>query len=410
MKSMFGKATGAYTGLAMAGLISLAAVAHAQSTHDEVLEAGSAQVLSKPMEALTGGHGITVSRENRIYVMDTVFNHLTESRVHVFDVTNGKFLGMVPTSFNGHVQVSRDGDKLYTMTTYHERVTRGKRTDVVEIWNADDLTFEKEIIVPPTRVQGLNYDGLFRQTTDGKFIVFQNASPAISIGVVDVKRQTHVENITAAAGCWSVIPQPNRPRSFMTICGDGKLLTFHLGEDGKVASQSRSDQMFAVRDDPIFIAPALEHSRATFVSFYGNVYTADFSGDEVKFEPVWSLLDEKDRTEGWVPGGYNLVGVHHASRRLYVLMHPDGKEGTHKYPAAEIWVMDLDSRKRLARLPGLEALSMSIDQQANRMLTLDGGNVNVYDISQPEPKLVHTIEGAGEAALQVQAHFLPEGA
>ncbi len=366
--------------------------------------ASGAQAQDKPREVLTGGHSVSAPQENRIYVMDSVFMHLTESRVHVYDYTNGKFLGMVPTAFNGHVQVSNDGKKIYTMTTYHERITRGKRSDVVEVWDADKLTFEKEISLPPKRVQGLNYDGLFRQTTDGKFIVLQNASPATSIGIVDVAKGDYVEDVTAAAGCWSVIPQPNRPRSFMTICGDGGLLTINLGEDGKVASQSRSKQMFSVKDDPIFIAPALDKDKAHFVSYYGNVYSADFSGDEVKVDGPWSLLNDQDKAKNWVPGGYNLVGLHRASGRMYVFMHPDGKEGTHKFPAAEIWVMDTKTKQRVARIPGRDALSMTIDQQRNLMLTLDGGNVNVYDISQPEPKLLRTIEGAAEASLQVQFH------
>ena len=40
---------------------------------------------------------------------------------------------------------------------------------------------------------------------------------------------------------------------------------------------------------------------------------------------------------GWRPGGYNLLAVNRANKRLYVGMHPNGAEGTHKTPAAEIW-------------------------------------------------------------------------
>src|SRR5690606_1906079 len=97
---------------------------------------GGAQAQDKPREVLTGGHSVSAPQENRIYVMDSVFMHLTESRVHVYDYTTGKFLGMVPTAFNGHVQLSNDGKKIYTMTTYHERITRGKRSYDVEVWAA----------------------------------------------------------------------------------------------------------------------------------------------------------------------------------------------------------------------------------------------------------------------------------
>ena len=165
---------------------------------------------------------------------------------------------------------------------------------------------------------------------------------------------------------------------------------------------------FSVKDDPIFIAPALDKDKAHFVSYYGNVYSADFSGDEVKVDGPWSLLNDEDKAKNWVPGGYNLVGLHRASGRMYVFMHPDGKEGTHKFPAAEIWVMDTKTKKRVARVPGSDALYMTIDQQRNLMLTLDGGNVNVYDISQPEPKLLRTIEGAAAAVIRRQGMDLLE--
>ncbi|MGG4773069.1 amine dehydrogenase large subunit [Paenalcaligenes sp. Me52] len=360
----------------------------------------------KPLETLTDGHALTTDAQDRIYVMDTVFMHMTESRVHVFDGKTGRFLGMIPTSFNGHMQLSNDGKKIYTMTTYHERVTRGKRTDVVEIWDADGLTFEKEIILPNNRVQGLNYRNMFRQTTDGKFIILQNATPAISVAVVDVEKGEHVEEITAVAGCWSVNPLPNRPRSFMTVCGDGTLLTIDLDENGKVASQHRSERMFSVQDDPVFIAQAMVNNKAHYVSFYGTMYTADFNGDKVSFEPSWSLLDEQDRAAGWTPGGYNLLAADEGNERLYVLMHSGGAEGTHKSPAEEIWVYDLPTKKRIARVPGMGILSISVDEPGKRLLGIDGGNVHIFDISGDTPTLIRTIENAGEAALQVEPHVV----
>lgn len=133
----------------------------------------------KPLETLTGGHALSNDASQRLYVMDSVFFHLTESRVGVFDGASGKFLGMIPTSYNGHMLPSRDGKRIYTMTTYHERVTRGKRTDVVEIWDASKLTFKSEIVIPTKRAQALNYNGIFRESTDGKFIILQNATPAV---------------------------------------------------------------------------------------------------------------------------------------------------------------------------------------------------------------------------------------
>jgi len=362
----------------------------------------SAQNL-EPLERLTGDHSISEEgKENRIFVLDAVFNHLSDSRVHVFDGETGKFLGMIPTSYNGHMEISNDGKKIYTMATYYERVTRGERTDTVEIWDDDTLTFEKEIILPNYRVQALNYKGIFRQTPDGKFILAQNATPASSVAVVDLEKEEHVAELTATAGCWSIVVIPNKPHSFATVCGDGTLLTIDLDDEGQIAQQSRSDTFFSPKDDPVFIEPAFLGDTAYFVSFYGNVRPADLSGDEAEILPSWSLLNDEDRAEGWAPGGYNLTGVHEGNKRFYVLMHADAEEGTHKNPADEIWVFDLESQERVARVPGMHLLSISIDEPGNRLLGLDGGNVHIFDISEDEPKHIRTIENAGEAALHVE--------
>jgi len=348
---------------------------------------------------------IEVEPANRLFVMDSNFHHLTDSRVNVFDKRNGKFLGFVPTSFNGQMTVSKDGTKIYDVTTYFSRVPRGERTDVVEIYNIDNLTFEKEIEIPAKRASALNYDGIVRMTGDGQFLLVQNANPGISITVVDLEQQKFVGEITATAGCWGIIPLPDTPRSFATICGEGSLLSLTLGDDGKVSEQKRSAPMFSVKDDPVFISPGVTRDGLIFISFHGNVYTAALNRKDMSstFAPAWSLLQsEKDKSEGWVPGGYNLLDVDARSNRLYVFMHPKGHEGSHKNPAKELWVYDLDTKKRVARIPGLDALSMSIIQGPRpELVTIDGGNVHIYDISAATPKLVRTIENAAEAALQV---------
>ncbi|WP_323012123.1 amine dehydrogenase large subunit [Castellaniella sp.] len=355
-----------------------------------------------PVEQLTGGHSVKVDPADRVYVMDAVFMHLTDSRFNQFDRNTGKFLGMIPTSFNGFAQVSKDGKNVYVATTYYERVTRGKRTDVIEVWDNSTLSFVKEIELPPKRAGALNYNGMFRQTNDGQFLLLQNATPAASVSVVDIQKGAFASEVTSTAGCWSTIPLPGTPRSFSTICGDGALLTINLDKDGKVLSQNRSQPMFSVKDDPVFITPGLLSDRMVFVSFYGNVYTAKPSADGMSFEPSWSLLDQADRAQNWVPGGYNLLAVEPKSERLYIFMHPEGKEGSHKNPAVELWVYDLKSKKRVARIPGLDALSMDIiPGKKPQLLTLDGGNAHIYDISAPEPKLVRTIEGVSESALQI---------
>jgi methylamine dehydrogenase heavy chain len=359
----------------------------------------------KPMETLTDGHVLGPATPHRLYVMDAAFNHLVDSRIQIYDGDTRRFLGMVPTSFNGHMSVSADGSEIYVMTTYYERLNRGKRTDLIEVWDSTALTPKHEIVIPSKRAQALNYRNYLRQSSDGGLLFVQNATPAASVTVVDLKARKFADEITATAGCWSVIPLPSKPRSFATICGDGTLLTVHLDENGRRASQQRSKRMFDVAKDPIFIHTENLGDRFYFVSFNGKVHSADFSGPEVTFEAPWPLQQKEDEGKGWRPGGYNLVAVNRANRRLYVGMHTNGAEGSHKTPAEEIWIYDLDSKKRVARIPGKDALSMSVSQDPQpRLFTIDGGNVQVYDAAPVAPVLLGGIEGAGETALQLEPH------
>nr|WP_315528485.1 amine dehydrogenase large subunit [uncultured Achromobacter sp.] len=356
-----------------------------------------------PVEELKGGTRLPPATPHRLYVMDAAFNHLVDSRVNIYDGDSGKFLGLVPTSFNGHMTVSADGRDIYVMTTYYERLNRGKRTDVIEAWDAETLTPKYEVPIPQKRAQALNYRNYLRQSTDGELLFVQNATPATSVTVVDLKTRQFADEVTAAAGCWSIIPLPSRPRSFATICGDGGLLTIDLDTAGKPAGQQRSKPMFELEKDPIFTHTENVGDTFYFVSYNGNVYSADFSGKEVSFGAPWSLLDAAGKDRGWRPGGYNLLAINRASKRLYVGMHPNGAEGTHKTPAAEIWVYDLATHKRLARVPGKNALSMSVSQDDKpRLFTIDGGNVNIYDATPAAPVFKTTIQAAGETALQVE--------
>ncbi|MBD9477164.1 amine dehydrogenase [Achromobacter sp. ACM01] len=362
-----------------------------------------------PVEELKGGTRLPPATPHRLYVMDAVFNHLVDSRVNIYDGDSFKFLGMVPASFNGHMTVSADGKDIYVMTTYYERLNRGKRTDVVEAWDAETLTPKYEVPIPQKRAQALNYRNYLQQSTDGELLFVQNATPASSVTVVNLTTRQFADEVTAAAGCWSIIVLPSRPRSFASICGDGALLTVDLDQAGKPAGQQRSQPMFDPEKDPIFTHTENLGDTYYFVSYNGNVYSADFSGKDAAVGKPWSLLDASGKDQGWRPGGYNLLAINKAAKRLYVGMHPNGAEGSHKTPAAEIWVYDLATHKRVARVPGQNALSMSVSQDDQpRLYTIDGGNVNVYDAAPAAPVLKGTIQAAGETALQVEPQ--PRGA
>jgi methylamine dehydrogenase heavy chain len=166
-------------------------------------------------------------------------------------------------------------------------------------------------------------------------------------------------------------------------------LTFTLDEKGHVVSQQRSERIFDPDTDPLFVSADTLDDRYVFVSFHGNAYIVNVSGEKAALEALWPIVTAKDKQQGWRPGGYEPLAVQRATHTLFVAMHPHGKEGTHKNPASEIWSFDLRSRQRTARLPGSHAIVLAVSQGPNPMLfAVDGerSGVVAYRIGRdPRP-------------------------
>ena len=99
------------------------------------------------------------------------------------------------------------------------------------------------------------------------------------------------------------------------------------------------------------------------------------SGPAAKLVDRWSFVQGVDG--GWRPGGYNLLAAHAKSGRIYVGMHPDGVEGSHKTPAAEIWALDPKAKKVLTRAPGHNAVALTINQEGEPLLFASGEGMNL---------------------------------
>ncbi|MDE2371503.1 MAG: amine dehydrogenase [Burkholderiales bacterium] len=318
----------------------------------------------------------------RLYVGDPTMNHLVDGRSHVVDGRNLHYLGMLGTGFAGQSTVSRDGHTIFVATTYYSRLQRGTRADVVEVYSADDLSFQYEIEIPTKRVQSLDMRALLATTGDDRLLLVQNATPATSVTVIDLAARKVAAEVPTP-GCYGVIPWPAEARRFSSVCGDGTLATFDLDAAGAVASRAVSDKFFDPDQDPVFMHYEVVGKRLTFVSFHGAVHALDLGGAKPVPLPTWPLVDAADRKQGWRPGGYQLFAIEPRSERLYVGMHDHGSEGSHKSPAKEIWVFDLKTHKRIGRMPGQTAVSMNIARtESPRLFLLSGADNRLlaYDI------------------------------
>ncbi len=321
----------------------------------------------------------------RVYVSDPSMGHIVDGRMHVLDGGKMRYLGLIGSGFAGLITLSHDNRFIYVATAYYSRLQRGTRTDVVEVYRTEDLGFDHEIVIPPKRVQGLQSKTLTTMSPDDRYLFIQNATPASSITVVDLKER----RVTAEfenPGCWGVLPWPNKPRRVTSICGDGTTTNFDINDKGELAATTAGPAFFNPDVDPVFMHFETIGDRMIFVSYNGKVYTLRMTdtGFQADGEP-WSLTDAAAAKKGWRPGGFQLFAIDPAGKRLVVGMHEDGAEGSHKNPASELWVFDLATHKRIGKLPGETALSMTFSPELPKLFVLSAADNRIisFDLSGP---------------------------
>ncbi len=360
--------------------------------------AGTAFAQLAPEEVITIPE---ITAKNRIYVLDIAINHIADGKLHVVDADKLSYLGVIGTGFAGQIIQSPDGKELIVATGYLSRGQRGERTDVVEVWDADTLAFKYEIPIPEKRAMALNYEGLMRLSADGRWLFLQNATPATSVTVVDMQTRQTVGEVPMP-GCWAIYPAASNANRFASLCGDGTIATVTLDDSGRVASRATTQKVFDPDEDAWFMSGEQEDDLYHFVSFKGRLITVDVSGDTATAEAPWPLVPAADRKKGWRPGGYQPIAVH--GGRLYVAMHPGGAEGSHKNPAAEVWAYDIAKRKRLARLPGRNAIALETSSDGSKLYALDAlkAEVVVYERIGPKPR-IRSMQ-VGETSVQLVAN------
>jgi methylamine dehydrogenase heavy chain len=354
------------------------------------------QVTTKPLPPATA---------QRIYLGDFAISHVMDGRLNVIDGANLKLLGMVATGFAGLPALAPDRSELYVATTYYTRLNHGDRVDVVDIYDLATLEHKGEIAIPPKHAMALPYHGVIRTSADGRLLFVQNATPAQSVSIVDLKARKFVAEIQTP-GCWIVLPSQTHAPRFSTLCGDGTILTVTLQADGTLESMKRSGRFFDADDDPLFVHAENVGDRYFFVSFKGRVYTANVGGEVAQIEEPWPLVTRSEERQGWRPGGYQPLAVHERSGRLYVGMHAKGADGTHKNPAQEIWAFDLASKKRVGRAPGSNAIAIATSRDERPQLyAIDGVKMALvaYDTA---PRLVsrRRMEGVAEVGTLLEMH------
>ena len=391
--------------LAVAGLTVAAALAGIAPTAAASTAKKAPVSAELAAETLTTGP-VPASATERVYVADVAISHIADGRIRVFDPRSGKFLGMVSTGFAGNFTVSAKADELYVATSYLSRSWRGERADVLEVHDTANLAFKYEVVLPTKRAQALNYRGLVRDSGNGRFVLVQNATPATSVSVVDLAQRKVVAEVPTP-GCWGLLPAASHGSRFSMLCGDGKVATVTLDDQGQVSDRQVSAKLFDADADAWFHHAEQLGNRYWFVSFKGMLTELDLGGAVAVQKSSRALVDAAGQRAGWRPGGYQNFAVDPSGRWLVLAMHDKGGEGSHKRPAKTLWTVDLASGRHVASAPGLKSVSLTFSRNGQRLHALDGETGALRSWQWTDKGLgkpLATVKRAGEASLHLESH------
>jgi methylamine dehydrogenase heavy chain len=328
-----------------------------------------------------------------VWVNDFVFPHMVDGMAYLIDGDSGRYLGTLSTGFGfAHLILSRDGKLIYSPETYFSRGTRGKRTDVVTLYDAGTLKVSGEIPIPPKRASNMPMIANQVLTDDERFLLIYNFNPAQSVTVVDMKLRKFVREIETP-GC--ALIYPTGPRSFFSVCGDGSLSLVELDDAGS-SRQKRTQPLFDLAADPVTEKAVRIGDTWYFVSFAGRIYPLQARAQTATMGPPWWLTSEAERKAGWRPGGLQQLAVNPQKSRLYAIMHRGGVE-THKDPGKDVWVYDVSTRQRLQQF-ALKNLATSIQLSSDAQpllysISLERTDLDIYDAASG--KLLRSVDHVG---------------
>ncbi len=345
------------------------------------------------------GHGPQVATlpvppsKHWVWVNDFVFPHMADGMAYLIDGDSGRYLGTLSTGYGfARVVLPHDGKLIYSPETYFSRGTRGKRTDVVTVYDAGTLKPVGEIPIPAKRSSNMPMMSNSVVTDDERFLLIYNFNPAQSVTVVDIKTRKFVREIETP-GC--ALIYPTGPHSFFSVCGDGSLSLVDL-DDAGAARQERTEQVFDMSADPVTEKAVRIGGTWYFVSFAGRIYPLKADAQQATVGTSWWLTTEAERKAGWRPGGLQQLAVNAHKSRLYAIMHRGGVE-THKDPGKDVWVYDVTTHQRVQQF-SLKNLATSIQLSSDEepllySIFIDGTDLDIYDSASG--KLLRSVSHIG---------------
>ena len=295
----------------------------------------------------------------KVYVLDQGW--AGASNVSVLTADNLKVQGAVTPGLQAQMGLNKKTGELLTSSSYLKRIVWGDAEIPVQVWDPKTLTLKKEILSSPKFAMTAASIANFQISDDGHYAFLQNATPAASVSVVDLTTDKAVLEVPTP-GCWGIYTSTNSNK-FSSLCADGKVSTFILSKDASSYQAYRSDKIFDADSDALFLEGQRDKDTLFFTSFNGNLYKLDNSGNCAVLKDKYSYVDDVDGK--WAPGGYQVISYNKPNKLLFVTMHPDAVEGSHKDGATQIWVINTAKKKRVARFDvaeGSDPVNVAVSQ------------------------------------------------
>ena len=318
-----------------------------------------------------------------------------DSKIYLIDADRNLMLGMLAAGgWRNGVAYSPDFKAIYSPETYYARGTRGRRTDVLSIYDVATLSPIDEVKIPPKRGSGATVAGPII-SDDGRFVYVFNMTPAMSVSVIDVARRLVTAEISTD-GCAMIYPSGDR--SFLSLCGNGRIRQTMLNEVGEMLGSRFTDVFFDPNVDPLTEKAVRLNGDWYFVSFHGVVHKIVAVDSSVKPGSAWPLLTQQQLDAGWRPGGGQFLASHE-SGLLYIGMNQDGPD-SHKVPGQQIWLVDVDSKtRRQVITPPSPVTHLAVSKDAEPLLAAasEGPEIYLFDALDGSVKesLTAPILGAG---------------
>ncbi|MGI9327840.1 MAG: amine dehydrogenase large subunit [Pseudomonadales bacterium] len=331
-------------------------------------------------------------------VHDFAFGSLIDSSFSLVDTKRRTFKGMLSAGNFATLDLSMQRQEFYVGETYFSRGTRGERSDLVTVYDMQNLDRIAEIELPKKRAGIVVNKGATAISASERFMLVFNLNPGTSVSVVDLESRSFVGEV-ATHGC--ALVYPTREHDFFMLCGDGSLLSIQLDDKGAERSRKRSKKFIDIDQDPLSEKSSKVGEQWHFVSFLGDVQPISYNRRGVQIDRRWSLTNDAERAANWRPAGWHWTAGH-PSERLWVGMTPDGYDGSHKDPAKEVWLFDTKKKQRLAQFElKTPALSIDVTLEADpRLLVVNAeGALDVYDAKSGE--YLRSIYDLGASPYQV---------